>query len=130
MKKLFVMFAMMTIVSAGVYAQSEPAQDQQKTQQDSQKAAADKAAWDKTVKAELKLTAEQEAKYDALSKEYGEKMDALKNDASLDENARKEKKAALKKEKEAKLNEFLTADQQAKYKELVEKKKIETAKKD
>jgi Spy/CpxP family protein refolding chaperone len=53
----------------------------------------------------------------------------LKADASLTDDARKEKKMALKKEKEAKLAEFLTPEQQAKYKELVEKKmKKETAK--
>lgn len=128
MKKLFVLFAMMTIVSAGVFAQSQPAQDQ-KAQQDPQKAAAEKAEWDRTVKAELKLTADQVTKYDALSKEYGDKITALKSDASLDENARKERKMALKKEKEAKLAEFLTAEQQMKYKELVDKKmKKETAK--
>jgi hypothetical protein len=33
---------------------------------------------------------------------------------------------ALKKEKEGKLFEFLTADQQATYKELIEKKKKES----
>lgn len=122
MKKLFLMFAMMAIVSAGAYAQNQPAQDPQKSAQE-------KAEWEKTVKAELKLTPEQTQKYDALSKEFGEKIDALKSDASLDETARKEKKMALKKEKETRLAEFLTPEQQAKYKELVEKKmKKETAK--
>lgn len=130
MKKLFVMFAMMAIVSVGVNAQNQPAQDPQKSaQQDPQKAAQEKAEWDRTVKAELKLNADQTTKYDALSKEFGDKMDALKSDASLDETARKEKKMALKKEKETRLAEFLTPEQQAKYKELVEKKmKKETAK--
>jgi hypothetical protein len=130
MKKFIVLFAMTAIVSAGVYAQNQPAQDPQKTtQQDPAKAAADKAEWDRTVKAELKLTADQITKYDAVSKEFGDKIDALKADASLSEDARKERKMALKKEKEAKLAEFLTPEQQAKYKELVEKKmKKETAK--
>jgi Spy/CpxP family protein refolding chaperone len=129
MKKLFVLFAMMAIVSAGAYAQNQPSQDPQKTQQDPQKAAQEKAEWDRTVKAELKLTADQITKYDALSKEYGDKMEALKADASLNDDSRKEKKMALKKEKEAKLAEFLTPEQQAKYKELVDKKmKKETAK--
>lgn len=129
MKKLFVLFAMMAIVSAGAYAQDQSTQDQQKTQQDPQKRMQDRAEWDRTVKAELKLTGDQVTKYDALSKEYGDKMDALKTDASLDENARKERKMALKKEKEARLAEFLTPEQQAKYKELMDKKmKKETAK--
>jgi hypothetical protein len=130
MKKFIVLCAMMAIVSAGAYAQNQPAQDPQKSdQQDPQKAAAEKAEWDRTVKAELKLSADQVQKYDAVSKEFGDKIEALKSDASLDETARKEKKMALKKEKEAKLAEFLTPEQQAKYRELVEKKmKKETAK--
>jgi Spy/CpxP family protein refolding chaperone len=129
MKKMLVLFAMMAIVTTAAVAQNEPAQDPQKAQQDPQKAAQEKAEWDRTVKAELKLTADQITKYDALSKEYGDKMDALKSDASLDDNARKAKKMELKKEKEGKLAEFLTPEQQAKYKELVDKKmKKETAK--
>ena len=80
----------------------------------------DRAAWEKKFKEDLKLTAEQSEKYDALSKEYGEKIDAIAKDASLDQKALKEKKINLRKEKEAKFLEILTADQQAKYKELKE----------
>jgi Spy/CpxP family protein refolding chaperone len=129
MKKMLVLFAMMAIVTTAAVAQNQPAQDPQKAQQDPQKSAQEKAEWDRTVKAELKLTADQVTKYDALSKEYGDKMDALKSDASLDDNARKARKMELKKEKEGKLAEFLTPEQQTKYKELVDKKmKKETAK--
>ena len=42
-------------------------------------------------------------------------MDALAQDASLSMDAQKEKKMALKKEKEGKLFEFLTPEQQQKY---------------
>lgn len=122
MKKLFVMFAMMAFVSTAALAQDN-------TQQDPQKTAQEKAQWEAKVKAELKLTPDQTTKFDAVSKEFGDKIEALKSDATLSEDARKEKKLELKKEKEAKLAEFLTAEQQAKYKELVEKKmKKETAK--
>ena len=96
------------------------AQDQKDPKQD-------RTEWEKKIKDELKLTADQAAKYDALNKEYNEKMDALTSDASLTKEAQKEKKMALKKEKEAKLMEFLTAEQQAKYKEIIEKKKKEMA---
>ena len=44
---------------------------------------------------------------------------------TTDKEALKEKKMALKKEKEAKLLAILTAEQQTKYKELIEKKKKE-----
>jgi len=79
--------------------------------------------WDKKIKDELKLTDEQVVKYDALSKEYGEKIEAVLKDANLTKEVQKEKKMALKAEKETKLFEFLTAEQQAKYKELKEEMK-------
>ncbi len=83
------------------------------------------AEWDNKIKTELNLTPDQITKYDALSKEYGDKMTALKQDASLSEDAQKQKKMELKKEKEAKLQEFLTPEQQAKYKDIIDKKKKE-----
>ena len=82
----------------------------------------DQADWDKTVKDELKLTDEQTQKYDALSAEYKTRIDAVLQDASLTKEVQKEKKMALKKEKQAKLYEFLTPEQQTKYQELVDKK--------
>jgi Spy/CpxP family protein refolding chaperone len=68
------------------------------------------------------LNADQTAKYDALSKEYGDKMSAVYSDATLSKDAQKEKMMALKKEKEGKLFEFLTPEQQTKYKALVDEK--------
>ena len=84
--------------------------------------------WDKKIKEELKLSSDQVIKYDALSKEYGEKMSAISQDATLSKDVQKEKKMALKKEKETKLFEFLTPEQQTTYKELIEKKKKEMEK--
>jgi Spy/CpxP family protein refolding chaperone len=85
--------------------------------------ASQKAEWDKKVKDELKLTPEQATKFDALNKEYGDKMNAVQQDASLNQDAQKEKKMTLKKEKEAKLFEIFTPEQQAAYKSLIEKRK-------
>jgi hypothetical protein len=109
MKKLLLLLAI-----TGLFATSSFAQDKTK---DMQK---EKAEWDKKIKEELKLNADQIAKYDALNKEYSDKMSVIGNDASLTKDAQKEKKMALKKEKEAKLFEFLTPEQQTKYKELKE----------
>ena len=92
------------------------AQETKTTKQDEQK------EWDNKVKTELKLTQDQIVKYDAVSKEFGEKMDALKKDASVTPEAQKEKKMELRKEKQAKLFEFFTPEQQTKYLEMVEKK--------
>ena len=93
--------------------------------QDQKAAKPGKAEWDKKIKTELNLTGDQVVKYDALNKEYSEKMDGLTKDATLTKEVQKEKKMALKKEKEAKLFEFITPEQQTKYKELIEKKKAE-----
>ena len=121
MKKLLLSLLVTTFVGGAVLAQSQATPQQEKMKQD-------KAEWDKKVKEELKLTTEQIVKYDALNKEYEPKFTAIMTDASLTPDAQKEKKMALKKEKEAKLFEFLTPEQQTKYKELIEKKKKETAK--
>jgi len=48
------------------------------------------------LKEELKLTGEQTEKYDALTKEYDDKISTLMSDASLSKEAQKEKKMGLK----------------------------------
>ncbi|MEP7372506.1 MAG: hypothetical protein ABI675_03895 [Chitinophagaceae bacterium] len=93
--------------------------------QEQKSAKPDKAEWDKKIKTELNLTQDQVIKYDALSKEYSEKIEGLMKDAGLTKEVQKEKKMALKKEKETKLFEFITPEQQTKYKELMDKKKLE-----
>lgn len=85
----------------------------------------DPAEWEKHLKEQLKLSPEQTVKYDSLTKEYKDKMESVMNDGSLNDDAKKEKKMALKKEKETKLFEFLTPEQQTTYKTLMEKKKKE-----
>jgi Spy/CpxP family protein refolding chaperone len=113
MKKLLLMLTISAFVTTVAVAQ-----DQAPTKQD-------RVEWEKKIKDELKLTPDQVLKFDALSKEYKDKMDALQSDATITKEAQKEKKMALKKEKETKLSEFLTPEQQTKYKELMERKKAE-----
>ena len=115
MKKFLVCLVITAMVSTAAIAQ-----DQKDVKQD-------RTEWEKKLKEELKLTADQVTKFDAVNKEYNDKIDALMSDASLSKEAQKEKKMALKKEKEGKIMEYLTADQQAKYKEIMEKKKKEMA---
>ncbi len=117
MKK--VLFLMVAFAFVGTAAMAQLEQKDYKKSHEEQ---------DKKIKEELKLSNDQVVKYDALSKEYGEKMSAITQDASLSKDAQKEKKMALKKEKESKLFEFLTPDQQTTYKELIEKKKKEMEK--
>ena len=117
MKKVLFLMVAFAFVGTAAIAQLEQ-KDYKKNQEE----------WDKRVKEELKLTSDQVVKYDALNKEYGDKMSTIAQDASLSKEAQKEKKMALKKEKETKLFEFLTPEQQTTYKELVEKKKKEMEK--
>jgi len=78
--------------------------------------------WQNLLKTELKLTEDQSTRIAIINKEFADKKDAIMKDATLTEDAKKDKKATLKKEREAKFNEILTPEQQEKYKQLVEAK--------
>jgi len=117
MKKTLLLIMAFAFTGTAVMAQLE--------QKDYKK---EKAEWENKIKEELKLSTDQVAKYDALNKEYDDKFSAIAQDASLSKEAQKEKKMALKKEKETKFFEFLTPEQQAKYKELIDRKKKEMEK--
>ena len=117
MKKVFFLMVAFAFVSTATMAQLEQ-KDYKKSQEE----------WDKKIKEDLKLTSDQVAKYDALNKEYSDKMSAVAQDATLSKETQKERKMALKKEKEGKLFEFLTPDQQNKYRELIDQKKKEMEK--
>ena len=117
MKKAFFLMVAFAFVGTAAMAQLEQ-KDYKKNQEE----------WDKKVKEDLKLTSDQVVKYDALNKEYSDKISAVAQDATLSKETQKERKMALKKEKEAKLFEFLTPDQQNKYRELIEQKKKEMEK--
>jgi hypothetical protein len=117
MKRVFFLMVAFAFVGTAAIAQLEQ-KDYKKSQEE----------WDKKVKDELKLTTDQVTKYDALNKEYGEKISAVAQDATLIKDVQKERKMALKKEKEAKLFEFLTPEQQTRYREIIDKKKKEMEK--
>lgn len=113
MKKLFLLMVVTATVATAAMAQPPVQKDPKK----------DRTEWEKKLKDDLKLTDDQVVKFDAVSKEYNDKIAVIAQDAGLTEEARKEKKMSLKKEKEARLFEFFTPEQQAKYKEIMEKKK-------
>lgn len=126
------------IVSACVYVAN--AQEQKPVQQptqvvkqnDQQSYQAKQATdWNNLLKTELKLTDDQVTKIAIINKDFADKKDAILKDATLGDDARLEKKEALKKDREAKMNEVLTPDQQARYKQLMDAKMKEMeAKKD
>jgi Spy/CpxP family protein refolding chaperone len=116
MKKLLLLSIFTAIIASPVWSQETKEKDKQK----------EYAEWQQKVKEELKLTDEQVTKWEALNKDAKEKMDALSQDATMSKEVQKEKKMAIKKEKEEKFLQLLTPEQQAKYKEMVEKKKKES----
>lgn len=120
-KSLFV------FIAASFIAVSAQAQDQPQVSPDKKEVKLEAIDWEKKFKDELRLNEEQTVRYDALNKEYKEKIDAVLKDASLSKEVQKEKKMALKKEKEARLFEILSPEQQAKYKELKEQKEKQHA---
>ena len=133
MKKILLSAA---IVSASVCAAY--AQDQKTTQQappvvkqNDQKAQQAKQAqeWENLLKTELNLTEDQQAKLAAINKDFNSKKEVILNDPTLSDEAKKEKKMALKKDKEAKTMEVLNPEQQVKYKQLVEEKMKQVPKK-
>jgi hypothetical protein len=139
MKKIFLAAVIASASVCTAYAQDPKPQEQKTTEQknevqkqNDQKAqqARQSQEMETMIKTELKLTDEQSAKFAAIAKEFNEKKDAIVNDASLSADDKKAKKAALKKEKEAKFLEILTTEQQARYKQLMEEidKKKETQK--
>ena len=101
-----------------------PALAQENKEKDKQK---DYAEWQQKVKEELKLTDDQVSKWNALDAEYKDKMNATMQSSDLDKDAQKAKMIELRKEKNAKFLELLSAEQQAKYNELIEKKKKDAA---
>jgi Spy/CpxP family protein refolding chaperone len=119
MKKLFLLAMITAMVATTAVAQHTKAEGFKKNH----------AEWESKIKADLNLSADQSTKWDVVVNGFNDKYDALKKEeASLEKEAYKEKKIALKKEKEAKILEILTPEQQTKYKELVEKAKAEMKK--
>jgi Spy/CpxP family protein refolding chaperone len=79
--------------------------------------------WQKLLETELKLTDEQKTKIAEMNKAFGERAQSIANSPDLTAEAKAERTAKLNQAKEAQFTKLLTAEQQAKYKELLEAKK-------
>lgn len=124
MKKILLLTTIVTIFTTAVFSQNfstAPTDNKQEAKQDAKTVAAND--WQKKVTEDLKLSPDQIAKWETINKEFKVKIDAVMNDATLEKADQKEKKMALKKEKESAFMEILTEEQQAKYKALMERKK-------
>jgi Spy/CpxP family protein refolding chaperone len=123
MKKIFLL-----LVAASVFGFAH-AQNPTFSKNEAAAAKSEKVDWDKKIKAELNLTDEQAARYDAINKEYNEKIKNLGQSAEMTAEGQKAAKMVLKKEREAKLMEIFTPEQAKLYKEIMEAKKKEGMKK-
>lgn len=117
MKKLLVTCILACMFCLPALAQENKDNDRQKQY----------AEWQQKVKDELKLTDDQVSKWNSLDTEYKDKSNATMQSTDLDKDAQKAKMIELRKEKHAKFLELLSAEQQTKYTELIEKKKKDAA---
>ena len=78
--------------------------------------------WQNLLVTELKLTDEQVKKIAEMDKAFGERRVAITNNTELTDEVKAERKEALLKARDKQFLLLLTADQQAKYKELVDAK--------
>ncbi|HTM93628.1 MAG TPA: hypothetical protein VL095_14505 [Flavisolibacter sp.] len=126
MKKILLSAAIVSASVCAAYAQdqktTQPAQQVVKETDQKSYEAKQATEWENRLKTELKLTDEQLTKIAIVNKDFADKKEAVLKDATLTDDARKEKKEALKKEKESKFFEILTPEQQMKYKQMTEEK--------
>lgn len=69
------------------------------------------------LKKELVLTKDQNTKFDAIYKEFNDKMTAAREAAGDDREAMRAKMQEMNKERDAKIEKILTADQVKKWKD-------------
>ena len=67
---------------------------------------------------QLNLTDEQKPKVKAVLEDQQKKMQELRSDSSLDQDARRQKMQTIRKDTEAKMKGILTDDQYTKYQEM------------
>ncbi|MEP7258640.1 MAG: hypothetical protein ABI687_09630 [Flavitalea sp.] len=108
MKKIIAGFAIMMAMTIGAQAQ-----DSLKTKEHH----GGGGGHHKEMYKDLDLTAEQKQDAKKLNADFKVKMDAVKNDASLSEDARKDKKKAVFQERQEAFKNLLTADQKVKFDE-------------
>jgi|SRR6185312_2082275 len=77
----------------------------------------------KNMMEDLNLTADQKTPLKSLHENMKQQRDAIKNDATLTADQKKEKMKELHKSQQEKMNSILTPDQQAKRKAFMEQRK-------
>ncbi len=127
MKKVTLILAIFCAISAQSFAQAPTAATATATAEKMEKPVGAPAPKMESWKSLLGLTPEQDAKMKEIGKAYKEKNEAIKNDATLDKDAKKAKSKELQAANETELKAVLSAEQFTKYMEI--KKQRSEAKK-
>jgi Spy/CpxP family protein refolding chaperone len=114
-KNLFLTIALGMFLTGGIIAQNPNPQDfQQRRQQQID-----------NLKKELVLTKEQNTKFDAIYKEYNDKVQAARDAAGDNREGMREKMQGLSKDRDAKIEKILTPEQVKKWKDYQAKLQAE-----
>ncbi|MFH0761687.1 MAG: hypothetical protein V2A67_09320 [Bacteroidota bacterium] len=118
--KLFFSVMISLLLAGGLMAQDPPtgAPPQGRNPQDMQKRM---QAMQDTLKKQLNLNTDQIVKFDAIYKDYNEKMAAARASAGDDREGFRAKMQEMNKDREAKIEKILTTDQVKKYKDYLAK---------
>lgn len=114
-RKIFLTALVGLFLTTGIMAQNQPAQDFQQRRQQMLD----------NLKKELNLTKDQNTKFDAIYKEFNDKMAQARQNAGDDREAMRTKMQEMNKERDAKIEKILTPDQVKKWKEILAKQQAE-----
>jgi len=129
MKRVLLVLFFAIAAVAVTYAQKDTTTHAKKTLKAAKTHTADTAHKKVSAIKQVGLTADQQAKLKANSKEFNDKKKQVKADASLTEAQKKAKIKELNKEKKKGADTVLTAEQKAKLKEIKKQEKANAPKK-
>jgi Spy/CpxP family protein refolding chaperone len=111
-RKLFLTLVAGLLMATGLMAQNQPPRQdfQQRRQQQLVE-----------MKKELTLSKDQITKFDAIQKEFNDKMTKARESAGDDREAMRSKMQEMNKERDTKIEKILTPDQVKKFKDILAK---------
>jgi hypothetical protein len=112
MKKLFLLAIITALIATAASAQETKAQGPTRVSYTESEL---------KLKNDLKLSADQSEKYDAIHSAFYAKSQALAQSTTISAEAKRAKMKTMTEEKETKIRELLTPDQLAKYNAILEK---------
>lgn len=119
MKKVLLLATAAFLIGTATQAQVQrPVRHSQKVQSDSSR-----HARNEKMANELDLSKDQQAQMKSLHQENKQQMEAIRSDASLTADQKKEKMKELRKSQSEKVNSILTPDQQVKRKTMIAERK-------